>query len=98
MRHRMGSSKIKYEHGMIEGLKEFLEKIEPWEEIQSIIPAVIHSTKGGVAFIFRVKYATGKSLKCFAQSGHSIQEVFIVTAQPKALQEKIEGFSDGGQK
>lgn len=90
----MGSSKIKYEHGMIEGLRKFLETIEPWEEIQSIIPSIINRTKGGVSFIFRVRYATQKSLKCFAQSGHSIQEVFIVTSQPKALQKKIESLFD----
>lgn len=92
MRHRMGSSKIKYEHGMIDGLRKFLEEIEPWEEIQSIIPAVINRTKGGVSFKFRVSYATEKGLKCFAQTGHSIQEVFIVTSKPKALQERIKNL------
>jgi len=88
----MGSSKIKYEHGMIEGLRKFLEKIEPWEEIQSIIPAVIRQTKGGVSFIFRVSHPTEKGLKCFAQSGHAIQEVFIVSSKPKELQERIENL------
>jgi hypothetical protein len=95
MRHRMGSSKIKYEHGMIDHLKKFLEKIESWEEIQTIIPAVINSTKGGVSFVFRVRYATEKGLKCFAQSGHSIQEVFIVTSKPEILKEKIEQIDFG---
>jgi hypothetical protein len=89
----MGSSKIKYEHGMIDGLKKFLEKIESWEEIQSIIPAVINNTKGGVSFVFRVRYVTEKGLKCFAQSGHSIQEVFIVSSKPKELQERIKSLA-----
>jgi hypothetical protein len=75
---------------MIDDLRKFLEEIESWEEIKSIIPAVINNTKGGVLFLFRVRYATEKGLKCFAQSGHSIQEVFIVTSDPKKLQEKIE--------
>jgi len=59
MRHRTGSSKIKYEHGMIDGLRKFL-----------------------------------KGLKCFAQSGHSIQEVFIVSSKPKVLQERIKNLFD----
>ena len=88
----MGSSKIKYEHGMIDGLRKFLERIESWEEIQSIIPAVINCTKRGAPFTFRVRYATSKGLKCFAQFGHSIQEVFIVTSYPEKLQEKIKKF------
>ena len=75
---------------MIDGLRKFLEQIEPWPEIQSIIPAVINSTKGGVSFLFRVRYATEKGLKCFAQSGHSIQEVFIVTSKAKELKDKID--------
>lgn len=77
---------------MIEGLRKFLERIESWEEIKSIIPAIINRTKGGVSFVFRVRYVTGKGLKCFAQSGHSIQEVFIVSSKPKALQERIKNL------
>jgi hypothetical protein len=92
MRHRMGSSKIKYEHGMIHGLRKFLEGIEYWEEIKSIIPAVINKTKGSVSFVFRVRYATEKGLKCFAQSGHSIQEVFIATSKPDELRKKLENL------
>ena len=35
MKYRARSSKIKYQHSMIEGLRKLLEQIEPWEEIQS---------------------------------------------------------------
>ena len=39
MKHRARSSKIKYEHTMIPGLREFLEKeIEPLDFVKSIFP------------------------------------------------------------
>lgn len=39
MKHRAKGSKIKYQHNMISGLRDFLEKeIEPLEYITSIIP------------------------------------------------------------
>jgi hypothetical protein len=46
MKHRGKSSKLKYEHALIEGLRPLLESIAPWEEIHSIIPGRIRPTKG----------------------------------------------------
>ena len=46
MKHRGKSSKLKYEHALIEGLLPLLESIAPWEEIHSIIFGRIRPTKG----------------------------------------------------
>ena len=60
MRHRARSSKIKYEHDMIQALREFLEeKIEPLEYVEAIFPGEIRRTKSsasGLKVKFNYKY------------------------------------------
>lgn len=77
MKHR-GSSKIKYEHHMIPGLREHLEELESNPDIKSIIPGEIKRTKGAKRFVFELKYSTLTGAKYLAYSGCSVQEVFIV--------------------
>lgn len=89
MRLRQGSSKIKYEHGMISGLREFLESIEDWPEFRSAIPGVIRPIRGSGDLQLRVQYATPAGLKCLAKAGAAVQEVFFVTADPAALEKRI---------
>jgi hypothetical protein len=90
MRLRQGSSKIKYEHGMIDGLRAGLEAIESWPEFRSAIPGVIRPTRSAGALQLRVQYATASGLKCLAKSGSAVQEVFFVTDDPVALKRRIE--------
>ena len=90
MRLRQGSSKIKYQHGMITGLRDLLESIEDWPEFRSAIPGVIRPTKGSGAATLRVQYVTSAGLKCLAKSGAAVQEVFFVTDDAVALKTKIE--------
>jgi hypothetical protein len=90
MRLRQGSSKIKYEHGMIDGLRTELEAIEDWPEFRSAIPGVIRPTKSAGTLHLRVQYATASGLKCLAKGGSAVQEVFFVTDDPAALKRRIE--------
>ena len=93
MKHR-GSSKIKYEHQMIMGLREVLEKIAGWEEVKSIIPAVINRRKGASssgAIELKVQYPTKDGLKCLAHGTGVVQEVFIVTPCPEKVAERLKG-------
>jgi hypothetical protein len=88
------SGKLKYKHSMIEGLRVLLESIEPWEEIQSIIPGRIEphkSSKGGLKL--KVQYNTNSGLKCIARNTTAVQEVFIVTDQPDLLTKKLKLIS-----
>ena len=76
MKHRGKSSKLKYEHALIEGLRPLLENIAPWEEIHSIIPGRIRPTKGSKRQIrLEIKYFT-----CRAPGGP-----FISGAESKRL-------------
>jgi hypothetical protein len=99
MKHR-GSSKIKYEHHMIPGLRTMLENMEQWAEITSIIPGKIARTQGHRAIGLQVKYETLTGVKCICYSGDQVQEVFFVVSGPESvslrqqLKEKL--LSHGG--
>lgn len=93
MKHRAGSSKIKYEHHMIKGLREMLEKIEPWAEVISIIPGEIRPTKSHRPLILEVRHNTPAGVKCLARSGSAVQDVFIVTSKPDIFREHLHNFS-----
>jgi hypothetical protein len=94
MKHRARSSKLKYEHSLIEGLRPLLESIAPWEEIQSIIPGRIKPTKGSKQRIrLETKYFTATGLKALAKTGTAVQEVFFVTANPQTLRERLQAIA-----
>ncbi len=88
MRHR-GPSKIKYEHKMIQGLRQALEEIEDWPEIQSIIPAEIKPVKHAHTLKVVAKNDTSSGIKCIAYSGCAVQEVFVVSGERDALRAKL---------
>ena len=90
MRHRGQSSKLKFEHALIEGLRPLLESIAPWAEIHSIIPGRIRPAKGSKRRIrLEIKNSTVSALKALAKSGTAVQEVFFVTGNPKAVRERL---------
>ncbi|MFA6210832.1 MAG: DUF2103 domain-containing protein [Candidatus Obscuribacterales bacterium] len=90
---KSGRSKIKYEHGMIDGLRDLLESIEHIEEIVSIIPGVIKPVRGsGSGIRLEVKYPTQTGIKLLAKSSTSVQEVFMVTKDADALIEKLKAL------
>jgi hypothetical protein len=91
MKHRDKSSKLKYEHALIEGLRPLLESIAPWEDIHSIIPGRIRRAKGSKRRIrLEIKYFTGTGLKALAKTGTAVQEVFFVTSNPQAVRERLQ--------
>lgn len=92
MKHRAKTSKIKYEHAMIKGLRKLLEGIEDWEEIKSIFPGKICHTKSVQKFHMKVQYKTKTGLKCLVLSRAAVQEVFIVTSKPDKIRKKIESL------
>lgn len=91
MRHR-GSSKIKRQHSIIDGLAELLETIESWEEIQSIVPGRISATRSRQALTLTIQYNTPSGVKCMAKSGPAIQEVFIATPKPEEFRKRLLAF------
>lgn len=85
-------SKIKYRHGMIQGLRGFLEnELQPRAEVKSIFPGEIKPTKGASpGFRVRFKYATQAGAKLLAYTSSAVQEVFVITSDPEALRSFLE--------
>ena len=94
-KHR-GSSKIKYEHHIIQGLRPILESMQKWSEIKSIIPGVIKRTSSNSGnMIIKVQYKTSSGIKCLAiNSSGCVQEVFIVSSESDKLINKIKKISN----
>ncbi len=94
MRHR--KHKIKRQHGMIKGLREFLEEnISTLDYVDGIIPGEIKvGSATGENLIVKYKYSTVSGAKLIAKSGSSIQEVFVVTRFPEKLREVIEVIAE----
>ena len=87
MKHR--KRRIKMEHAMIPGLREYLESATRASNvIRSAVPGEIRRRKGGGVFSIKVQYVLGNGVKCLASSGGAVQEVFL-TGDPVALQKLI---------
>lgn len=91
MKHRAKSSKIKYEHDMIQGLRQFLEEnLEPLEYIFGIFPGKIKRIKT-ITSPLKVKFQyptkTGAKLKAYGSG--VVQDIFVVTKNPEALKNKL---------
>ena len=72
--------KVKYKHHVIQGLKEFLEGIKTIPCIKRVFPGRMYHNDGRPKpFKIKVTQDTMSGIKCIAQSGQMIQEVFIVT-------------------
>lgn len=87
-RHR-GNSKVKYEHAMLPGLRELLESIQHWPEIQAINPGRISRTKPIGKSMLLIQYELQSGLKTIYKSGNGIQEVFFVSSDSWELHLKL---------
>ena len=92
MKHR-GSSKVKYQHRIILGLRTVLETIALRKEITTIIPGVIKPRKASSALTISVQYDTPTGLKCIAKSGSAVQELFIVTSDIPATKAHLKQYA-----
>ncbi len=90
MKHR--KNKIKRQHGIIKGLKKFLENnVSSLDSVEGIIPGRIKVGKTpGENLIVSYQYNTVSGAKLIARSGTSVQEVFVITNDTQELKEVIE--------
>ncbi|NLP43806.1 MAG: hypothetical protein GX351_04175 [Peptococcaceae bacterium] len=77
--------KIKREHTIIDGALDWLEELSKLKQVKDIIPGVIdvtNSKERGITY----QYETTTGCKLLLKNGGSIQEAFIVTEDPQAVQ------------
>ncbi|MGQ0793690.1 MAG: DUF2103 domain-containing protein [Deltaproteobacteria bacterium] len=88
MKHR--KHKIKRQHSIIKGLRNFLEKVSEQDFVEGIIPGEIKvGSATGENLIVKYQYSTVSGAKLIGRSGSSIQEVFVVTKSPERLKDLI---------
>ena len=92
MKHR--KNKIKRQHGIIKGLKKFLEKeVTSHDFVSGVIPGRIKvGSSTGETLKVKFQYSTGSGAKLIAVSGTSVQEIFVITSNPDKLKEIIDKF------
>lgn len=81
-------NKIKREHSIIDGALDWLEDLSKKTEVTDIIPGVIdvtNSRERGITY----QYETPTGCKLMLKSGGSIQEAFVVTKNPQAVEKWI---------
>lgn len=82
-------NKVKREHGIIEDALMWLEDLSRNPAVTDIIPGVIEvsrSPERGIVY----KYETQTGCKLLLKSNGSIQEAFVVTKNPSAVQQWVE--------
>ncbi len=78
-RFKYRSGKVKVEHTLLEGLKDYLKEIEKWDCVESIIPGrIVRQNKGRGSKGLFLKYKTISGYKLLYKTGTSVQEVFVV--------------------
>ncbi|HHJ63273.1 MAG TPA: hypothetical protein ENJ61_00035 [Aquifex aeolicus] len=76
---RRRSGKLKVQHHFLEGLEGYLEEIQGWEVVESIIPGrIVRQNRGRGSRGLFLKYRTLSGYKLLYKSGTSVQEVFVV--------------------
>ena len=94
MKHR--KNKIKRQHGIIKGLKKFLEKeVSSLDFVSGIIPGQIKvGNATGENLKIKYQYNTQSGAKLIAVSGNSVQEIFVITSDPERVKEIIDRFNE----
>jgi hypothetical protein len=90
---RTAKGKLKIEHSIIPGVREFLERLLAGApEVRAVIPGVIRQVRDARGPVrVRITVETTNGWKAIALSAGARQELFISTGMPKqALERAIE--------
>lgn len=93
----MKFGRIKRQHGRVGGLDEILDHIvKHCAQVSRIVPGRIKVRRGKTPPSFRVQYETEAGLKCLYNGTGTVQEVFLISSEPKKAWEwlRAEGLVD----
>ena len=81
----MKFGRIKRQHGRVGGLDEILDRIvKHCPHVTRIVPGRIKVRRGKTPPGLKVQYPTESGLKCLYNGTGTVQEVFVVSSDPKA--------------
>ena len=76
--------KVKREHAVLPAIEPGLAQLAKSEAVDAIIPGPIRRKHGG-ATGWSIQYETTTGVKLLARSPGAVQEVFVVSRDPKAV-------------
>ena len=90
MRLRTSKDRLKIEHSIIDGVREFLERLlKAIPELRSVIPGVIRRVRDARgAIVVRLTVPVQNGWKAIALSAGARQELFISTSMEKDAMEQ----------
>lgn len=77
-------------HAVVKGVEVALREISAWPGVESVVAGRISKIKHRYPEL-SVTYQTStvSGVKCLARIGQAVQELFVVTAEPRGIEQRI---------
>ena len=77
-------------HAVVRGVEEALREISSWPGVESVVAGRISKIKHRYpALSVTLQTSTVSGVKCLARTGQAVQELFIVTSEPAAVEQRV---------
>ncbi len=77
-------------HALVRGVDEALREISSWPGVDSVVAGRISKVKHRYPSLsVTLQTSTISGVKCLARAGQVVQELFIVTANPAAVSQRL---------
>ena len=77
-------------HAVVRGVEEALREISGWPGVESVVAGRISKVKHRYpALSVTAQTSTVSGLKCLARIGQAVQELFVVTSNPTAVEQRL---------
>jgi hypothetical protein len=77
-------------HAVVQGVEQALHEISSWPGVESVVAGRISKVRRrypGLSVTLQTSTVSG--VKCLARTGQAVQELFVVTADPPAVERRI---------
>jgi hypothetical protein len=77
-------------HAVVAGVEQALREISGWPGVESVVAGRISKVHHRYpALSVTLQTSTVSGVKCLARTGQAVQELFIVTSQPAAVEQRL---------
>lgn len=78
-------------HAVVRGVEDALKEISGWPGVDSVVAGRISKVKHRYPTLsVTLQTSTVSGVKCLARIGQAVQELFIVTANPAAISQRVQ--------
>ncbi len=77
-------------HAVVQGVDKALKEITSWPGVESVVAGRISKVHHRYPTLsVTVQTSTVSGVKCLARTGQAVQELFVVTADPASVVERV---------